>query len=410
MFLEKIIKEIPVFFDITNYEHLELLKKQTDIFLSHYKNEKDIEYLEEKLFNSADKIPIFIFLILKIAKSKLIVSKITEEIKISVVFAIYKENLRIKTKEENPLGEDFLMQKISQLNYLFKDFPNIKWELIGVDDGCPLNSGKLANEILKKNKVKENVKVLFLKDALQKKLDILKSISSVSESQKGGSIIYGMWYASKKSTDNNHIIIYTDADLSTHLGQIGLLLKPILEKNKNIAIASRREKNSIVIKKGIRNNRGKLFIYLWKRLIKNLDYIIDTQCGFKAFKKEIVLKIVDDLIEKKFAFDIELLLKAELENKNSIEKVAIAWIDSEGASTTTDIQPYLNMLKSIAKMYKKYLNENNISDEFADFIENLNEENFNKIMENVPEEISKKDPIEFSSFDGISVKFLKKLL
>ena len=52
---------------------------------------------------------------------------------------------------------------------------------------------------------------------------------------------------------------------------------------REAVIGSRREEASIVVKKGVRNLRGKLFIYLWKRLIPNLNYVVDTQCGFKAF-------------------------------------------------------------------------------------------------------------------------------
>ena len=163
-----------------------------------------------------------------------------------------------------------------------------------------------------------------------------------------------MWDAVQNSNAKNPIIVYTDADLSTHLGQVMLLVDLLLNQNKTVAIGSRREPNSVVIKKGARNDRGKLFIYLWKRLIPNLGDIVDTQCGFKAFRAEIIPEIIEDLIENKFAFDIELLVKAELLKKDSIIKIPIAWIDSEEASTTTDIQPYLPMLKSIVKMSKEY--------------------------------------------------------
>jgi hypothetical protein len=50
-----------------------------------------------------------------------------------------------------------------------------------------------------------------------------------------------------------------------------------------VAIGSRREPDSVVVKQGTRNDRGKLFIYLWKRMVPVLGDIIDTQCGFKAF-------------------------------------------------------------------------------------------------------------------------------
>lgn len=258
------------------------------------------------------------------------------------------------------------------------------------------------------DQLNDKVKVLFLEEAIEQKLPIIKPLSSTSESQKGGSIIYGMDYAARQSSSKNHIIIFTDADLSTHLGQVGLLINPILNQNKSVAIGSRREEDSVVIKAGKRNDRGKLFIYLWKRLIPNLGKIIDTQCGFKAFKKDMASTIIDNIIEKKFAFDIELLLKSEMEKSNSIEKVAIAWIDSEAASTTSDLQPYLPMLKSIVKMQRKYFPDNIQAEKFANFIDGLDDSSFDKLLNNIPAGILEREPLEYSTYDGVSVSDLIK--
>ena len=406
--INRIIALCPKFVDLTNAGHLELIEKIVDQLLNEFNTLQKIEKIEKDLIHRNDTSLIFILLALKIAKSKIIISDIIEPVTISIVFAVYKEHNRIKKNNEHPHGEDFLRRKVSQLEWLFKNHPNFKWELIVVDDGCPENSGTIAQDIVDKNRLIDKVKVLFLKDAIDQNLPITKSISSTGDSQKGGAIIYGMWYASQQKKGENHILIYTDADLSTHLGQTGLLIEPILKQKKSVAIGSRREKNSIVVKKATRNDRGKLFIYLWKRLIPNLREIIDTQCGYKAFKNEIIIKILDNLIENKFAFDIELLLKAELAEHDSIAKVAIAWIDSEEASTTTDLQPYLPMLKSIAKMYKKYLPLNRTSSDFATFISKLNEDEFSNILNNIPEGILKREPYEYTEYNEISVSDLMK--
>ena len=98
---------------------------------------------------------------------------------------------------------------------------------------------------------------------------------------------------------SNHVVVFTDADLSTHLGQIGLLVAPIVQDGYDAAIGSRREPMSVVIKSGARNLRGKLFIYLWKRLIPKLSPIVDTQCGFKAFRADVARGIVEDTVEKR---------------------------------------------------------------------------------------------------------------
>ena len=156
----------------------------------------------------------------------------------------------------------------------------------------------------------------------------VRGLISTADSQKGGSIEYGMAVAAQDRSPN-HVVVFTDADLSTHLGQLGNLIEPILRHGHDSAVGSRREPLSVVIKSGARNARGKLFIYLWKRLIPQLSPIIDTQCGFKAFRASVAEAIVRDTIEKRFAFDIELLLQTELARPGSIARVPIAWIDSK---------------------------------------------------------------------------------
>ncbi len=356
-YLQSIISTCPTKPDLTNIEHSEWVEKTSDELIRINKNQEKAKQLEDEIFSRNIQLPALFLLALKNCISRLYVLSLKSKIKVSVVFAIYKEHERMLTKAEHPFGEDFIARKINQMEWLFNSKTQIDWELIIVDDGCPENSGKKAEEIISKKKL-SNVQVLYLQDAIDKKLKVSSPMLTTADSQKGGSIAYGMWYAAQEKTKTPHIIIFTDADLSTHLGQTGLLLKPIIKNGKRSAIASRREKQSVTIKQGGRNNRGKLFIYLWKRLIPNINYIIDTQCGFKAFDKDTVVDIIDDLIEKKFAFDIELLLKTELLEHQSIEKVAIAWIDSEAASTTTDIQPYLPMLKAITFMREKYLAPN----------------------------------------------------
>lgn len=400
--LEDIIRNSPEGIDLTNEQHSEFIFEAVQTILEKKYSIDDIEVLENELIADFSNSNIFILLALKIAKSKILASKVSEPLFVSVVFAVYKEHNRIKKKIEHPHGENFLIKKVNQLDWLFSEFANIKWELIIVDDGCPEGSGNIAQSIIDDNKLNNKVRVLKLSEAIDKQLPPARSILSNSDSQKGGSIVYGLWDAIQHRR-NNHIVAYTDADLSTHLGQLMLLINPLINEGKMVAIGSRREPNSVVLKKGSRNDRGKLFIYLWKRLIPNLGNIIDTQCGFKAFRSEILPVIINDLIEKKFAFDIELLLRTHLYKRDSIAKVPIAWIDSEAASTTTDLQPYLPMLKQISKMYKRYFESNNLSDEFASYIDSLSDDAFNELLKNIPKKITNREPIEFTEYNEVRV-------
>ncbi|MEN8789480.1 MAG: hypothetical protein ABF293_13000 [Flavobacteriaceae bacterium] len=408
--IDKILQSAPKVMDLTDEFHARLVIDAADQILASEPEFGEITQLEERFLKSTDGDSIFILLVLKIVRSKLLVRKIKDTLSVSVVFAVYKEHNRIKKKSEHPHGEDFLTKKVEQLRWLFSDKTNIDWKLIVVDDGCPDSSGAIARDIAIREQLTEEVRVLFLADALEKNIGPVGSLSSTSESQKGGSIVYGMWDAVEAMGSEDHIVIYTDADLSTHLGQVGLLLDPILNEEKLAAIGSRRETDSVVVKTGSRNSRGKLFIYLWKRLLADLGDIVDTQCGFKAFKAEIVDEIVDGILEKKFAFDIELLLRTILIRDSSIARVGIAWIDSEAASTTTDLSPYLPMLKSIVKMYRKYVPAQEESDRFAAFIDSLNETEFMVLLDSIPEAILEREPYEFTHYKGVKAEDLKKCI
>lgn len=406
--LDNYLKQIPYSFSISDEDKLKAVEHLAELILSEHPELSKLRIIESQSIEY--DAPLALNLAIKLAISKAIVNQITKPLRVSVTFAMYKENNRILPASEHPNGENFLMVKLHQLTWLFKDQPLIDWELFAVDDGCPEESGKIAQIILRKNNAEEKVKILFLADAIKNKLPIAKKLKSTNDSQKGGSIAYGMWHATQKQSNEDHVIVYTDADLSTHLGQTGLLLQPLLSEVYQASIGSRREANSVVVKKGVRNTRGKLFIYLWKRILPEINYLIDTQCGFKAFKRQTVSNIIDDLIESKFAIDIELLLKTELLNLKSIAKVGIAWIDSEAESTTTDIQPYLTMLKSISLMYRKYTETHNESENFSDFIDLLSEEQWDKLVENVPDDIAEREPVEFELFKGVKVSDLTNLL
>ncbi len=406
--IQEISQSAPEPLDLTIEEHLQQAARAADRLREAYPSVSELGELETELSRKKDAYPLMLHLAAKLAKSKQILSEIDRNTHVSVVFAVYKENIRILTKEENPLGENFLMRKIGQLNWLMSEFSHFSWEMYVVDDGCPDGSGRIAQQILAEKYDGDNVHVLFLQDAIDQDLPVIRPLTHTDDSRKGGSIEYGMWVAAQKDIPN-HIVLFTDADLSTHLGQTGLLVGPIAD-GADAAIGSRREPESIVVKTGTRNLRGKLFIYLWKRVIANLSDIVDTQAGFKAFRAEVARDIVEDMLEKQFAFDIELLVKTQLRRPGSIAKVPIAWIDSDALSTTTDLQPYLGMLKSMAAMYRRYLPPNPASSAFADFITSLSQEEWDELVTHVPAPIASREPYTFGEFDGVTVADFETIL
>jgi hypothetical protein len=150
-----------------------------------------------------------------------------------------------------------------------------------------------------------------------------------------------------------------------------------------------------------------LFRYLWKSLIAPLGDIVDTQCGLKAFAPGPLDDWYTGAIENGFAFDIELLLNVQLACPGSIERVGIAWIDSDAQSTTADLEPYLEMLGMVVRFYRHYLPGDAVADGFAQLIEAMDQEAFDRLLDDLPSEIADADPATFGDFEGVSAAELR---
>lgn len=342
----------------------------------------------------------------KLARSKAFLWSRENRPQVSVVFAMYRETTRMLRPDQHPHGEDFINRKADQLRWLFDGDGG--WEMVMVDDGCPDGSGALAQTIVDDNGLGSRVRVLYLQDAIDQGHPAAGGLTSTDVSRKGGSILYGM-YEAAASAPSDHVVVYTDADLSTNLGQTGLLVKAI-DAGASCAAGSRREPTSVLVKSGARNDRGKLFIYLWKQMLPQLRDMIDTQCGFKGFRTDQVAELVSETVEKRFAFDIELLLKCALSSPDSITRVPVAWVDSEEASTTTDLEPYLDMLQAVARMYRHYCEPSYRPEEFALFIEELSQSDWQRMVASVPGAIVDREPHEYSTWAGVSAADLRRTI
>lgn len=400
-------EQSPEQLDLTNAGHLALVTGFANELLACQAEPGQYRQLEADLVSRKDQVPLPVHLAAKLAISRSMVLKWKGPAHLSVVFAMYKEHQRILPREQVAGGEDFLRRKVHQLQWLFEGREDLTWDLYAVDDGCPEGSGRIAQQIIDQDGLADRVKVLFLEEAIEQGLAVVSSLAKTSESMKGGSVELGMWTAAQQEFEN-HVVVFTDADLSTHLGQSGLLMDSILQGGMDAAIGSRRMPESVVIKKGSRNTRGKLFIYLWKRIIAVIPEIIDTQCGFKGFRAATVRDIVPQMLEKKFAFDIELLIKTRLQRPNSIDQIGVAWIDSDALSTTTDIQPYLPMLKAMVGMYRHYLEATSAESEFANFIDGLDEAAWERLQNNIPPGITDREPGDYVEYEGVTVADLQK--
>lgn len=399
--IEEFINSFPTQIDLKDSETFRNIESQAQKLQENELHPLDLQLAESPLSTYSAVLAV------KLAKSRLALRRIKKNIHITFLFAIYKEIERMSFSHESPLGEDCLNEKVRQIEWLVSGSPNVTWDLLIIDDGCPVGSGNKAQEIADKSAFRDQIKVMFLQEAIASQSPLAGHLTTTANSQKGGAILYGLRYTTSLKRKNN-IVLYTDADLSSHLGMSGLLIDPLVNQDKSLAIGSRREKTCFTLRSEFRDNRGKLFIYLRRRLLHAINYISDEQCGFKAFNVLFLENFLEDMLETKFSFDVELLLRTELKKPNSIAQVPIAWMDSDEASTTKDLEPYIPMLNRMIDFYEHYLPAHPEAEDFKSYIQGLTDETWNTLIHNIPNAIKAWDPVEDVEFNQVSTEQLKR--
>jgi len=139
---------------------------------------------------------------------------------------------------------------------------------------------------------------------------------------KGYAVAEGLRHGAGK------FLVFTDTDLSAPIDQLPRLIEG-LEAGADIAIASRRLPRSEVVGLPLsRHIMGNLFALLSRLMV--LPGISDTQCGFKAYRREAAHKLVEAQKIDGYTFDVEHLLLARQFGMKVIE-VPVKWVFSEGS-------------------------------------------------------------------------------
>jgi hypothetical protein len=335
-------KNMPLSMDLTDTAQERQAFDIANLLLDLYPLEEELWRVNSRIVTEQRKYPVILHLGLKLALSKKSLKSISTPIFNSFIVAMYNEHNRIRTNLEHPSGEDFLRRKVLQLKWLFEDEIDKKWELVFVDDGCLEKSGQIAAEIIQQEKY-NNVRVLFLADGIEEGTPVTKDLNFTSDSQKGGAIQYGMWSAIKEhhGTDR-HIVFFTDSDLSTNIAQAGLLLHQLKDQNRLCAIGTRYSAGGIYCTPrgamGVTDHDRLMLVFrhfIRFKLLPQIGKIIDTQCGFKAFKAKVLKKVLGQMTDKRFSFDMELLLLTALQcgsRENFIGEAPIVWIESNEES------------------------------------------------------------------------------
>ena len=230
--------------------------------------------------------------------------------KLSIIIPCYNESKDIKKNVE------------IVKNYLKEN--SIDYELILVNDGS-------------KDTTKEEIE----------SIDGVLPISYEPNRGKGGAVKEGILKAT------GDYVLFMDADLSTDISAI----KDVVEQAPtcDLLIGSRHAKGSIIKKK---QPLLRVFIGWCCRVLVNMKFhtkLKDTQCGFKAMRIDIAKKLAEKQLINNFAFDVEYIYIAKLNNL-VLKELGITWSDDR-ESTVSPFKSSVKFFKdlhSIKKNRKRY--------------------------------------------------------
>jgi glycosyltransferase involved in cell wall biosynthesis len=226
---------------------------------------------------------------------------VTSAPELSIVIPAFNEELRLPAT----------LEKIAA--YVRMRRPNS--EVIVVDDGSKDGTAALA-------------------ESWRDRIPQLRVVSNGINRGKGFSVRHGYLES------HSDIVLFTDADLSSPIEESEKLIAALA--SHEVAIGSRAVDRSLieVHESRFREFAGIVFNRI-VRLTLRLPFV-DTQCGFKAFRRGRCAVIFDQQTIERFGFDPELLYLARHHGLSTVE-VPVRWAHSPATK--------VNMMRDSLQMF-----------------------------------------------------------
>ena len=202
-------------------------------------------------------------------------------------------------------------------------------------------------------KFNKSCEILIVSESTDKTNDIVlefsetapfvKLVTSAKRLGKGG--------AFKKGFENSHgqVVMLLDSDLPVLLSDVENVMSTIGEVD--VAVASREIEGTkiLVYPPLVRVFAGKVFSKLFN-LLFGLN-VKDTQCGCKAFKREVLGNVIPAVESNGFEFDAELLFRCK-KMGYTIKEVPVNW-SYKPDSKLNLFKDTLSMGKGVLKLWLK---------------------------------------------------------
>jgi len=204
-------------------------------------------------------------------------------VRVSVVFPAYNE-------------ADALEAAVEKVIQALNEFTQ-SYEIIIAEDGSTDGTAKLAT-------------------ALAEKYSFVKHIHGEKRLGRGAAL--------KNAFKQSHgeVLVYMDLDLATDLIHLESLVDAVESEGYEFATGSRMLSESNVERSGTRHLASKTYNFMVRALLGSK--VKDHQCGFKAFRREPLLQLLDEVGASHWFWDTELLVRA-YRRGYKIKEIPVSW-------------------------------------------------------------------------------------
>jgi glycosyltransferase involved in cell wall biosynthesis len=121
---------------------------------------------------------------------------------------------------------------------------------------------------------------------------------------------------------SGRILVYMDVDLATNVEQLKSLVGAISEEGYDFATGSRMLPESKVERSRTRDMVSKVYNFLVRTMLGS--EVKDHQCGFKAFRREPLMQLLDEVAANHWFWDTEILVRASRRGYKTKE-IPVEW-------------------------------------------------------------------------------------
>ena len=209
--------------------------------------------------------------------------EVTDSVDVTVVLPAYNEAAELEATV------DKVAQALTQFTR--------SYEVIIAEDGSTDGTDRLAEALAEKNPFVKHIHG-------EKRLGRGTALKNAFKQSRG------------------EVLVYMDLDLATDLKHLKPLVEAVKFEGYEFATGSRMLQKSTVKRSGTRNLASKTYNFMVRAVLGSK--VKDHQCGFKAFRREPLMQILDEVDANHWFWDTELLVRAHRRGYR-IKEIPVSW-------------------------------------------------------------------------------------